>query len=80
MKTAIEQSAVAACLTTLTVEFSQAGASSLDLAVITGFNSDAADRYFQIRRLLQRLAVEACNRHGWVIPFNQITVHQASNG
>jgi hypothetical protein len=77
LQTAIEESDMVASLTSLAVEFSQAGASSLDLAVITSFNGDAADRYFPLQRLLQRLAVEACNRHGWVIPFNQITVHQA---
>lgn len=31
-----------------------------------------------IGRLLQRLAVDSCNRHGWVIPFTQITLHQAT--
>jgi hypothetical protein len=77
LKAEIEQAAIATCLTSLAVEFAQAGASSLDLAVIAGFSGEVADKYFQIQRLLQRLIVEACNRHGWVIPFNQITVHQA---
>ncbi len=26
-------------------------------------------------RLINRLCVEACNEHGWEIPFDQITVH-----
>jgi len=64
-------------LTQLSVEFKQAAASSLDLIAITTFNGDAAVNYFSIQRLLQRLAVDACNQHGWVIPFNQITVHTA---
>lgn len=57
------------------VEFKEAGASSLDLVVITAFSGDAAEIYFKIQRRLQQLAVDACNRHGWIIPFNQITVH-----
>jgi len=59
----------------LSVEFEKAGASSLDLVTTISFNGDAADSYIEIPRLLQRLAVDACNKHGWVIPFNQITVH-----
>ena len=63
--------------TQLSVQFKEAGASSLDLVIIASFDGDAADKYFTIQRELQRLAVDACNRHGWVIPFNQITVHTA---
>jgi len=64
-------------LAAFSVEFGSAAASSLDLAIIANFNGKAAGRYFGIQRCIQRLAVEACNRHGWVIPFNQITVHSA---
>ena len=63
--------------TQLAVEFKEAATSSLDLVVIASFNGGAADKYFSIQRLLQRLAVDACNRHGWGIPFNQVTVHSA---
>lgn len=59
----------------LTVEFAEAGASSLDLKVLASFAGEAAESYYPVQRLLQRLAVEACNIHGWVIPFTQITVH-----
>ena len=31
-----------------------------------------------LRRLLQRLAVEACNVNDWTIPFNQMTIHLAA--
>lgn len=70
---------VGRCLGSLSVEFSQAGASSLDLLIIASFTGEAADRYFKIQRLLQRLSVETCNTNGWTIPFNQITVHTASD-
>lgn len=59
------------------LEFDSAGASSLDYLLMARFGGGAADKYFYTRRLLQRLAVEACNHHGWTIPFNQIVVHNA---
>jgi len=63
----------------LLVEFANAGASSLDVAIFALFSADAAPSYYKMRRLLNRLAVEACNRHGWTIPFTQLTVHQAKD-
>jgi len=60
------------------LEFDSAGASSLDYLLMARFGGGAADKYFYTRRLLQRLAVEACNHHGWTIPFNQIVVHNAA--
>ncbi len=77
LNTGLSHSDMAQFQTQLSVEFKEAAASSLDLIVITSFNGDAADKYFAIQRLLQRLAVDSCNRHGWEIPFNQITVHSA---
>jgi len=59
----------------LKLEFESASASSLDLVTQIRFSGAAAENYHAIPRLLQRLAVGACNKHGWVIPFNQITVH-----
>jgi hypothetical protein len=64
-------------LKSMFVEFSEAGASSLDMAVFAEFDSDAADSYYKLRRLLRRIAVDACTANGWVIPFTQITVHAA---
>lgn len=61
----------------LVVEFAEAGASSLDFIAFATFSPEAADTYLHLRRLLQRIAVDACNKHGWVIPFNQMTVHLA---
>jgi len=61
----------------LVVEFAEAGASSLDFVAFANFSAEAADSYLHLRHLLQRIAVDACNRQGWVIPFNQMTVHLA---
>jgi hypothetical protein len=74
----LQQTELGAHLGDLTVEFSEAGASSLDLAAIATFDGAAAAGYFRIKRLMQRLAVEACNAHGWTIPFSQMTVHMAT--
>lgn len=61
------------------VEFASAGASSLDFEVLADFSGELAPRYGELRRALQRECVALCNEHGWVIPFTQITVHQAGN-
>ena len=71
------KSDVGSALTELHVEFELANASSLDLAIIATFTGAAAEKYIQTQRLIQRLAVDACNTHGWVIPFNQLVVHSA---
>jgi hypothetical protein len=59
------------------VEFLQAGDSSLDYEVIVDFTGEMASRHNKLRRLMARLCVEACNEHGWVIPFPQLVVHSA---
>ena len=59
------------------VEFQEAAASSLDMAILVDFSGDIAQDYPKLQRLIQRIAVDACNEHGWEIPFTQITVHQA---
>lgn len=71
----LEESRFSDCVKKLRVEFAEAGTSSLNLMIIALFNGKAADDYYPLRRFLQRAAVDACNEHGWVIPFNQITVH-----
>jgi hypothetical protein len=61
----------------MVVEFAEASASSLDFIAIASFSAEAADSYMHLRRLLQRIAIDACNTHGWMIPFDQMTVHLA---
>lgn len=62
-------------LQALVVEFAEAAASSLDFVAIATFSAEAADSYMQLQRLLQRIAIDVCNAQGWMIPFNQMTVH-----
>ncbi|WP_419663981.1 hypothetical protein Dvar_42210 [Desulfosarcina variabilis str. Montpellier] len=59
------------------VEFSSAGASSLDLEIICDFKGEVAELYNKLARLVQRIAVDTANDNGWDIPFNQIVVHRA---
>lgn len=59
------------------VEFSSAGASSLDYAILADFSGELASRVNVLRRLIQKTCIDVCNDQGWGIPFTQITVHQA---
>lgn len=57
------------------LDFDAAGTSSLDFILVARFDGAAAENYFSAQRLLQRLALEACNEFGWDIPFQTLTVH-----
>ena len=59
------------------VELASASASSLDFEILADFNSDAAPKYNELTRVIQRLTIEACNLNGWEIPFNQLTIHHS---
>jgi Skp family chaperone for outer membrane proteins len=61
------------------VEFKDAGASSLNYLIYVTMKGSGAEHYFVLNRLVQRICVDTCNEHGWVIPFNQLTVHTATN-
>lgn len=63
----------------LTVEFKEAGASSLDYQVYMVLDGRAAKAYFKAQRLIQQACVDACNREGWTIPFTQVTIHTATD-
>lgn len=59
------------------VEFSTAGASSLDYEIIVDFDGAVASKYRALQRKIQSICLDTCNANDWVIPFTQITVHQA---
>jgi hypothetical protein len=40
-------------------------------------DGESAASYFKIERLIQQTCVNICNHEGWVIPFAQLTIHQA---
>lgn len=74
---AIESSDYAEHCTSLFVEFDNASASSLDFRILATFNGAVASEYFRIKRMLQKASVELANREGWIIPFQQLTVHSS---
>ena len=55
----------------------EAGASSLDFEILADFSGKAAQYHNVLARAIQRIAVDACNKYGWVIPFTQLTRHTA---
>jgi small-conductance mechanosensitive channel len=57
------------------VEFSSAGASSLDYRIYIILKGSAAKAYYKAQRLVAQACVDTCNREGWIIPFTQVTVH-----
>ena len=46
-------------------------------AVLLDVSGNLGSRYQALQRLVQKTCVDICNQHGWVIPFTQITLHQA---
>ncbi len=64
-------------LQNISVEFDSAASSSLNIKVIANFSGEAAGDYFRISRVIQRASLEIANQEGWVIPFDQLTLHRA---
>lgn len=46
--------------------------------VFADFSAEVAPKYSQLHRTIQRVCVNFCNKQDWIIPFTQITVHQAT--
>ena len=57
------------------IEFAQAGASSLDLRFFLKCEGPLAAKKRLLERRIQTYFVEVCNEHDYIIPFNQLTVH-----
>ena len=58
-------------------EFKESAASSLDLEAMADFSGRVSKDHEALEKAIQKIAVDACNDHGWVIPFTQVTVHHA---
>ena len=72
---ALQQSEAGKHLQDILVEFKDAGASSLNYLIYITMRGTGAEYYFALCRIIQRICVDTCNEHGWVIPFNQLTIH-----
>ena len=77
LRQGLEERGYSEGLVSLKVEFKEAGPSSLDVEILADFKGGLAEQHEILGRLLQRLAVEACNQNQWIIPFTQVTIHQA---
>lgn len=73
---ALQASSVGDALEAVLVDFKEAGASSLDYLIFVNMHGKAAGSYWTVGRIIQQACVRVCNERGWVIPFNQLTVHQ----
>lgn len=71
----LAQSANAEAVRKARVELASAGSSSLDFKVEVQFGGKAAIHYHTIERLVNRLLVQSCSKHGFGIPFPQLQVH-----
>jgi hypothetical protein len=79
LKAAFEQADYGDDLKNLLVEFKEAGTNSLDYLIYATMEGSVAASYFSIARLIQQTCVDICNHEGWVIPFTQVTIHQADD-
>ena len=61
------------------VDLAGIGASSIDYDIEADIEGDHAHLYEDIEREISRLLVDACNKHGWTIPFPQMVLHQAAS-
>lgn len=60
------------------VDLNEAGDSALEYSIRADLTHAAAPRFRHVPRIIQTACVDACNERGWVIPFKQITIHQAN--
>ncbi len=74
---ALEEKGLAKHVKSLAVDFSAAGASSLDIVIFITCDGAIADSYYTLGRIVQKVCVETCTREGWNIPFPQLTLHRA---
>ena len=68
------------CLEQVITELKEIDESALNFNVIAKFSGGAASEYTEIGWLLSQAALEASNRHGWKIPYPQLTVHRPTEG
>ncbi|MGF1529562.1 MAG: hypothetical protein ACFCBW_22685 [Candidatus Competibacterales bacterium] len=63
----------------LEVELWRAGPSGLEYEIEMDLSGEAAPLYEDVERTLQRLLIEASERHHWTIALPQITLHNPSS-
>jgi small-conductance mechanosensitive channel len=73
----VERLVEPSAIRSLKIEFALANVSSLDYEVLLDLDGSLASKRLPLTRALQRIAVDACNRFGLTIPFQQVTLHRA---
>ena len=72
----LQNSILSEHLKSFSVSFSKADTSSLNYVAKLELSGNAAEYYLEIPHILQALIVECCNRNHYVIPFQQLVIHQ----
>ena len=62
----------------VTTDFFSANTSSLDYEYEAYVRGSSAHMYEEVERVLVKSFADSCNAYGWKIPFQQITLHNAS--
>ncbi len=62
-------------ISSLSVYFNEAAASSLNLIVLAKVDGKHANSYYSLKREINKIMVRICNENNLSIPFNQLTVH-----
>ncbi|NUN24662.1 MAG: mechanosensitive ion channel family protein [Candidatus Jettenia caeni] len=60
-----------------TVEFSEIGDSSLNYVILADFSGRVAKDYNKLSRIIQKIALDTCNKYGWEIPYTTFTIHNS---
>lgn len=61
--------------TNMKVQFDNAGANSLELAILLDVDGNCAEKYEDYKREINSALVQVCNENNLVIPFKQLTVN-----
>ncbi|MCI5209267.1 MAG: hypothetical protein D3910_10840, partial [Candidatus Electrothrix sp. ATG2] len=77
LKKAVEQQTFGKHLKNLVIELHDIESASLKIGTRISFSGKAASKYREIGWLVQQVALNACNKNGWQIASQQITMHQA---
>lgn len=60
-----------------TVEFKEIGESSINHVILADFSRRVAKNYYKFSRIIQKIALDTCNKFGWEIPYTTFTIHIA---
>jgi hypothetical protein len=59
----------------ISVQFKNAGPSSLDLEILADFFGAAAPDYEILKRAVSSVCIDICNNNDWIVPLRQVKVH-----